>query len=380
MNIDSNPSFEILEKEKVTIEKVQFIGCIPDWWYGYDFKNGPLFVDSIVRPGVKYEVYDLQETAFPPIMNSKSIWKYIHSLMYVLKGKANFIPFLNSLVFRRYSAPLIDDANTIFGPFIFSWCRLVYNNKFFKFLESKREKSVLFWTDSIDLFSTYFARPDYTKAMIKRIDKENFDYVFTHSGEDLKYSQKIKYAGWPAAPNFKYFEDLAKKSEFYAPGKYEISGMGNYVKNIKKGEALKSAIPRLANSGLKYGFKYTNYENCDKIDEINKFNNLPELRDQPGGDFVNRITNTNCVLHITGSDYSSLPHPEAARAGKKLMTDASIIKEEPWYTPELVRVVDAQNITDKDIDWAKKRSDEKFPNPETLEFGYFIDKLLGFVK
>jgi hypothetical protein len=282
-------------------------------------------------------------------------------------------------------------------PFFTVSTFLIDNIFFQEWLINTKSKNVLYFVDPISILELplknnhkLFDGSNYTNKLL-----DNFDVIASYSQQDCDdYNLKFVNCGI----NLNYYDILsnfAKRTSHYIPGKFDLVyitsiirpskafaylGLTEFAKKNKRIALIGSPPLKLSYVFLRQ-FDMTQLEIFETPFNVSQLTNceigFSDELNCPGGNFVNRVLNTNCVCVITGAPYLTIAHFEAVLFNKRLMTDSNLALSQPWYNPNLVRIIDPLNISQDDIDWAALPipKDEAYPNLNSISTTFTIEKL-----
>jgi hypothetical protein len=275
-----------------------------------------------------------------------------------------------------------------FDHVVFSHSFLLFNQNFknrylYSLLQSKITNFYLQFTESIESISFSPSSKDFLKNILALQRSGSFKRVVTFSKDDaLEYG--FEYGGHFAWGQFTPRFDIDKiiSSEYYEPEKYDITLVSNAGPPSAKFHLAYSILNKCIDKGYKVATKTNGTRDENLIshftkEDQTKYRKLVQVdtlkSDEPiARDFVNRILNTKCVLHVAASDYVTLTHCEAAKYDRKLLCTSPSIKDQPWYNPNFVRYVDCSNVTEEDINWIVRPVKVSYEHKELFTWSGFL--------
>jgi hypothetical protein len=335
------------------------------YFFGFSLSRFWNFKERVIKIG-RFDIFDM-DYLIPP---SSLLDNFAEVVGFVCEKLFNSLPkILQPLLARKFLKKIEPDSIVILCPFFMPIRRIVFNDHFFESLRSKNVKIIFYAHDILSEFDQL----KWGIKMISRIEDGTFDISSTYNIEDAEKHPNFLYKPFPAplkSVSLKILEEL-DSLKCIQLHKYQLSSFG-YIFGRKRDPIL-STMLTLSSSDINYAVHFTSKDPEDK--SVTDFNNLPSLRNStvPGGDFINRIINADCAMHISGSNYLTVTHGEAANFNRKIFTDAECVALEPWYNPNFVRIIDPFNVTQDDLEWLKNPIDVRYENTETLNFDNFIE-------
>jgi hypothetical protein len=348
--------------------KIQFHTASANWTFGVPARNISEEPFVVKDENFRYEILNCENTHLGKL-------HIIISVLHKLGLKK--IPILQKIAAKRVLKTIDHNSDLILGITFFTHFRMVYNDYFFNYLKQNHRGKVIVYFQDTFKFVTFFTERDFKKSLINRLSDDVFYNDYTFNVDDLRLSQRLKHLPLPTNLEIIKNYEVLINSDYYHPHEFELTGFAGVVVGSEKSKQMLAFLSQIDKFKIKLGLEWKSVNGgLDPI--FDEHNNLPDLRKQiPSGNFVNRILNTDCVLHISEDDYLSMTIFEAVYFNKKILMTAKSVVNEPWYDPKFIRLFDPYNLTKEDIEWVKAKGDVDYKNKESLKIENFLKKLIS---